>query len=146
LNEFLEWARKNARTLAVGAAGLLVLSVVVGFLVGRAQRVGRPEERRPAEEQGGDAKRAPRAGEASGAASAAMLPSPIAPDFDEGARSFSFVLDRADAVLKDMKPVPLRISDLLANKAADVQPDVKPFVYDNEELDVLIKANELAEP
>ncbi len=144
--EFLEWARRNARALAAGAAGMLVLSVVIGFLVGRAQRSGQGDSRRPAEGQSADLKQAPRTAGGYGATAAAMLPSPIVPDFDEGAPSFSFVLDRADAVLMDMEPVPLRISDLLANKAADVQPDVKPFVYNNEEFDVLMKADELAEP
>jgi hypothetical protein len=130
--------RRNALTLAAGAAGLLAMSVVIGFLIGRSQR--------PAVTQGGDVKGFLQTGERAGAQNAAMLPSPIAPDLDPGVSSFSFVLDRADSVLVNMEPVPLRFSDLLANRAADVRPDVKPFVLNNEEFDVLIEADELAEP
>ena len=146
MNEFLEWARKNARSLAVGAAGLLALSVLIGFLIGRAQR-GEHQRVLPLEDRPrsvgmkGELQPDERAG-----ANSRLLPPPIATSFDERESSFSFVLDGADATIADMEPVPLKISDLLENKAADVQPDVKPFVFNNEEFDVLVTTNELAEP
>jgi hypothetical protein len=130
--------RKNALHLAAGAAGLLVLSVVIGFVIGRS--------RRGEATRSGDAERVTPKSETYGTSSASMLPAPIAPDIDGGSPSFSFILDRADAFLANLETVPLRYSDLLANKAADVQPDVKPFVFNNEEFDVLMEANELAEP
>lgn len=151
MNEFLEWARKNARSLAAGAAGLLALSVLIGFLIGRAQRgeyrsALPPGVTRAGRAQGGELTGTPQKGERAGVPNPRILPPPIVPGFDENMPSFSFILDRADAVLKDMEPVPLKISDLLENRAADVQPNVKPFVFNNEEFDVLVETNELAEP
>jgi hypothetical protein len=161
LNEFLDWARKNARPLAAGAAGLLALSILIGFLIGHAQRSEYGSALPPgatrtdrkmsdlkqgSRERGGENAVTPQKGVMDGAVNPRMLPPPIVPGFDEGIPSFSFILDRADAVLKDMEPVPLKISELLENRAADVRPDVKPFVFNNEEFDVLVETNELAEP
>jgi hypothetical protein len=138
LNEFLEWMRKNAMALAAGAAGLLVLSAVIGFVIGRSQRGSATRN--------GEAKEVQPNGVRFETSNSSMLPAPIVPDIDEGSPSFSFILDGADAFLADMELLPLRYSDLLANRAADVQPHVKPFVLNNEEFDVLMEANELAEP
>jgi hypothetical protein len=156
LNEFLEWLRKNVRLLAACAAGLLALSVLIGLLIGRAQRgvYGGPRTPRGRRQdmtqsgrsQSGGVKGVPQTGERAGEPNPLILPPPIVPGFEEGVPSYSFILDRADAVLMDMEPVPLKISDLLANRAAEVQPDVKPFTFNNEEFDVLVETNELAEP
>jgi hypothetical protein len=142
LNEFLEWVRKNAGPLIAGAAGLLILSVLAGFVIGHARRDGYGSVR----PQSGEVKAESQARNGIETPNPRTLPKPVVPGFDEGVPSYSFILDRADAVLMDMEPVPLKISDLVEHRAADVQSDVKPFVFNNEEFDVLVKTDELAEP
>jgi hypothetical protein len=147
LSEFVEWASRNARALVAGAAGLLVLSVLVGYLLGRAQRA-EPEEPVPhgGAEVNNPAGR-PADADETGETNPRLLPPPVVPaSAGEAPPSYSFVLDGADALLSDIEPVTLKISDLLSNRAADVDTDFKPFVLNNEEFDVLIRTKEIAEP
>ena len=141
MNEFLEWLRDNKGVVLAGAAGLLLLSVVIGLFVGLSSREG---ARAPETKEG--ARTSGKSERLRAEVQSQDLPAPIVPDLDKEISAFSFVLDRSEAVLDAIDALPFRASALLKERALDLQPDVVPFVWGNEEFEVLMKNYEPSEP
>lgn len=134
---FSELAKKftgNPRNLVLVAAGVLALSVLIGLFAGLAGRKTLLRDMRAGIEE------APRPTIVEHVGM--LLPAPVLLP-DDGDRTFHFFLEEQGP---DLDLLPVRVSDLLRNRAVGVEVECKPFIYSGEELDVLSPQHELAEP
>jgi hypothetical protein len=148
LNDFLQWLQSNGRALAIAAAGLLILSVLVGLAVGLAKRKadGRRVQGETSLFETSGENAVDERGERKSPISIFDLPPSIVPEIEQKISSYSFYLDRPERVLDGLDVIPLKTSDLLKGRAVDVEPDVEPFFFENEEYDVLMRSYEPEEP
>lgn len=133
-NELVKTVTRNPRNLVLMVVGVLVLSVLIGLLIGLARRKASLREMRAGIEETAEAQMDTPLG--------LLLPEPVSA-FGEADRDFYLYLEQHGP---DLKLLSVRVSDLLKNRSVGVQVDFKPFVYSGEELDVLSPQHELAEP
>jgi hypothetical protein len=133
-SELMHRLFESPRVLVLAAGGVLLLSVLIGLFAGLARRQDLLRSMRDGlEETAPPAEREP---------AGLLLPDPLSPPGGEY-QKYRFHLEEHGPGL-DL--VPVRVSDLLRNRAVGVDVEYKPFIYSGEELDVLSPEHELAEP
>jgi hypothetical protein len=127
----------------IGAVVIIVLSAVIGFLLGLAKR-----DPGTVESFELDA-----AGERLTASSLAenkdlplLLPAPVIPNLDVDGFKYLFYLDEDDSKTDEFEFIPVKISELLKYREIGFESNIKAFQFNNEELDIITGKNELVEP
>lgn len=133
-SELMHRLFENPRILVLAAGGVLLLSVLIGLFAGLARRQDLLRSMRDGlEETVPNVEREP---------AGLLLPGPVPPPGGEN-QKYRFHLEEHGP---DLDLLPVKVSDLLRNRAVGVDVEYKPFIYSGEELDVLSPENELAEP
>jgi hypothetical protein len=143
LNDLFEWVKANARLVLLGTIAAILLSIVIGFLLGLAKRGRSPESRiqidavdEPVTESILAEKKE----------KIMLLPRPVIPILNEGKNKYSFYLDGDNSEAGRLELIPVKISDLLRHREIGLDLDIKAFQFNNEELDIITDKNELVEP
>ena len=127
----------------IGAIVVIVLSTMIGFLLGLTKR----------EHPTGEGFKLDAAGERLTASSLTenkdrplLLPAPVIPSLDEAIFKYSFYLDGDDSKTDGLELIPVKISELLKYREIGIEFHIKAFQFNNEELDIITGKNELVEP
>lgn len=143
MNKLIEWISENIVLAVIATVVLLFISTTVGFTIGAVKRraagkesfetgVGRDlhqENALPVKKQ-----------------QSLLLPGPSIPAAGGENDEYSFYLDRDESNINALNIIPVKISELLRYRDIGFKSDIKAFQFQNEELDVLIKKDELAQP
>lgn len=143
MNKLIEWVKENIILAVIVSVGLLFISATVGFTIGIVKRrsagkesfeigVSRDffqENTMPVKKQ-----------------QSLLLPKPLILTADEEYYEYSFYLDRDESNINELSIIPVKLSELLKYRDIGLKSDIKVFQFQNEELDVVIKKDELAQP
>ena len=143
MNDFFGWIRDNKRVVITIVVFLVVFSAVVGFITGTIKRRSSASQTKIAEIEKIIESRTEFAEKGK---HKLLMPNPVIPHITEPFPKFTFYLDSSDADVKDLRPLPVRISELLRYRDVGISTDIKPFQFHNEETDILTVKDELAEP
>jgi hypothetical protein len=75
-----------------------------------------------------------------------LMPHPVIPHRSDQFVEYSFYLEDHEDDLDKIHMIPVKISDLLKYRSIGEPVNIKPFQFQNRELDIIINKNELAEP
>ena len=138
MSDLLEPITRNLKLIIVLVLAALAIAVAVGVLVGLS---GRPSELDITEEKPA------RAGSPADRDETGLLvPAPVLPPIAEDAEGALPYLDQHPEFIDEIEPMSATLSELIQQRARDVQADVKPFEFMGEELDILTYESEIAEP
>ena len=143
MNEIFEWVKANVRIVLLGTIAAIVISILIGFLLGLAKSRPDPEARiridtidEQIAAESLTKKREKRL----------LLPAPVIPILNEVKNKYSFYLDEDISNASGLELLPAKISDLLKHRDIGLDSDIKAFQFNNEELDIITDKNDLAEP
>lgn len=143
MNKLIEWVKENVILAVIVSVGLLFISAAVGFTIGIVKRrsagkesfeigVSRDffqENTMPVKKQ-----------------QSLLLPKPLILTAGGEYYEYSFYLDRDESNINELSIIPVKLSELLKYRDIGLKSDIKVFQFQNEELDVVIKKDELAQP
>ena len=140
LNEFFQWIVDNKKIVFILVACLVLVSTVIGFILGTVKRKSAlPQYFLSEIEQSlSEYSEIPR--------DTLLLPDPALPPVNDPFPPFSFYIEQITSTQEEMEALPVRISELLRGRDIGVGVDVQPFLYQNEEYDVLMMKDQLSEP
>ena len=139
MSDLLEPITRNLKLIIVLVLAALAIALAVGVLVGLS---GRPSGLDIIEEVPARAGSAAADRDETGL----LLPAPVLPPSAEDAEGALPYLDQHPEFIDEIEPMPATLSELIQQRARDVQADVKPFEFMGEELDILTYESEIAEP
>jgi hypothetical protein len=137
LNSFIDWIRNNTQAVTVIFIVLFFISIGLGFTLGlvkRRKEASSPEFTVTIPQE---AEKNP---------SPFILPPPIVPGVLNKSSSFSFYFEENLSSIDQMELLPFEIPDLLENSDTGNRSDVKIFRFQDQEFDILMRKDDLAEP
>jgi len=140
LDDFVNWLRRNSRYLLYLTIVLVILSSLFGFFMGMLKKRSLIGGNRP---YGEVEKNIVKESKHQKKEKNLLLPSPILPDFDEDFSEYEFYFNQNNSNQDNLKLIPITPSQLIKNKAINIDETIKPFEFDNERLDILTNKNEL---
>jgi hypothetical protein len=142
LNELIDWVRENARSVIIGVCALLVLSVAVGAAIGMVRRRSSEDIMPVMKEEewlssiGASGKDGPKL----------LLPEPYTPELGKTFLEYTTYIERHKEGIERIELIPFKLSDILKSRNPGEPVDIKPFQFNNEEMDIVTGKYELAEP
>jgi len=143
LNDFISMLKENPRIVLFGAIGILLFSVIIGVVIGVVKRHSALKGVRQAvqEERLISEPILPKERLAG-----VLIPDPVIPDLDIGVSDFMLYFDQQSNMLESMEMIPVKLSDLIKNRARGLDAEIMGFLFMGEELDILTNVDEIAEP
>lgn len=143
MNNFIEWINENIRVVILFSLGLVLLSFVIGLSIGLAKRKSQREklltikqEQRVLNEKSILTKKE----------KTFLMPKPVIPPIGKGFSGYEFHFSQNDINIENLELIPIKLSELLKYSRIGLTPEIEPFQFSGEELEVLIYKNEIAEP
>jgi len=142
LNELIDWIRDNSRSVIIGVCSLLVLSVAVGVAIGVGKRKSAEDMLAVTEKEAVLSSLSTT--EKDGVQ--LLLPEPYTPELGKTFLEYTSYIERHKDDLERIELIPFKLSDILQFRNPGEPVDIKPFQFNNEELDIVTGKYELAEP
>jgi hypothetical protein len=139
LSDPLEPIKKHFKIIVAAVLAALVMAVAIGVIVGLH---GGRSEGETFEEMTIRTGMAEPEQDSSGL----LMPQPVLPPIAETGEEDILYLDRHPEFIEEIEPAASTLSELIQHRGRGVQSDVKPFEFMGEELDILTKESEIAEP
>jgi hypothetical protein len=140
LNEFIQWVVENKKIVFIVIAILVLFSTVLGFILGTVKRKSVLPQYSSTEVEQSLSEYSEILRDT------LLLPDPALPPVSDPFPPFSFYLERTASSKEEMEALPVRVSELIRNRNIGVEIEIQPFIYQNEEHDVLMKQDQLSEP
>jgi len=141
LNELIDWIKENSRLVIIGVCALLILSAVVGAIIGMGKR--RSAEDLTSVSMEDETLLSPAISEERGQL---LLPEPYTPRLGRTFLEYTSYIEVHKDELERIHLLPVKLSDILQFRLPGEPVDIKPFRFSGEELDIVTTRNELAEP
>jgi hypothetical protein len=141
LNDFSEWIRHNITVIIIVLATSVVLSVVVGSLIGSAAK----KRMQPARSSVDIDRAEALSTEFTPPEPSLLLPKPIVPSFIQSS-PYSFYYDGNYYDINEEELLPVTVSELLAGSEAQEDLEIEAFSIWGKEHTVLTLRDELSEP
>ena len=142
MNNFYNWIKNNTRLVMIIMI-LIILSAAVGFTIGTIKRRA---YRKDISFSDMEIDSLTSSALSDNQKPPFLMPEPVVPHIGDQFLKNLFYFDQNDSDLEKLKMIPVRISELLKYRDIGITSDIKPFQFHNEELDIITKKEELAEP
>ncbi len=142
LNELIDWIKENSRLVIIGVCALLILSAAVGAIIGVGKRKSAEDLTSVSMEE--KTLLSPSIWEKEGVQ--LLLPEPYTPRPERKFLEYTSYIEVHKDDLEKIHLLPIKLSDILQFRLPGEPVDIKPFRFNDEELDIVTTSNELAEP